>query len=268
MNLRLHLWLAAACVLLSACQNQSTSLSMSGKALPMAITLPAAPPLAMPTLAGPPAMDFKLLELNEFFPPGASPIWPNPKIVVPMYLTPKGQYPSTEESMSPDQSAVVGSRSEEAYRGLRHWLKLFRKGDTQARSLLFTSTSFDTLWSKDSLGLAISHYVGDNNADVLVVRVRDDRQTRKVQVRPVLEPYFSSALLDSPRFEIAYRWSDGPTLVVRGMGRMAGEPYDMFGYEIAIDSAHPEDPSQMRFIRGYFKAGRPAPAATPASPAP
>jgi hypothetical protein len=259
--MRLHpvVWLCLPCILITACQQADTRSAGLNSNLFIKPTPPPAPaivgtmrPLVLPEL------DFRSLELSEFIPPGATPIWPEPRVKLRLYETPKGKFPSTEEVVSPDNTGVVGSRSEEAYRGMRHWLRLFRRGDSAAKSLLWSSNSFDALWSQDSQGLAVTHYVGKNNAEVLTVRVRDDRQTHKVDIRKAIEPYFSPALLDSARFEIAYRWSEGRILVMRGIGRLGAEPYDIFGYEIAIDSEYPEDASRMQFIRGYIKNGQPA----------
>ena len=256
LTLTLPLLLVGACLV--SCQQQALHPTNGGPGL---FVTPKDPSIAAVdiTLKFPPLppIDFGLLDSDEFIPPGAKVIWPDPKINIPFHVTPRGKFPSTDEVVSLDNAAVVGSRSEEAYKGMRHWLRLFRRGDTQARSILWTNKSFEALWSKDSLGLAITHFTGENHAEVLVLRVRDERETKRIEPRPALEPYLSSVLLDSPRFEKAYRWSDGPTVIVRGIGRLAAEPYDLFGYEIAVDSAHPDDPTRMRFIRGFVKAGRP-----------
>lgn len=203
-----------------------------------------------------PDLDFSRLEGDEFIPPDATVIWPDSKISVALHLTPKGKYPSTSESVARDGNAVVGSRSEQLGDHLRHWLRLYRRGEEQARNVLHTEHSLETLWSQDSRGLAISHFLGKNDAEVLIVRVRTPGETKRVETRDALSRYFSDAQLASSRFEKAYRWSDGPLLVVRGIGRQASAPHDLFGYELLVDSEHPDDPSQVRLIRGYVKAAR------------
>lgn len=248
---------AVVCLGLAACQTIAPIATREPQ-----FTLPPPPPMAPVSSHGPlkplrlPELDFSLLSADDFIPPGATIIWPDPRYTVPLHLTPRETFPSTAESTAPDGTAVVGSRSEKAYGGLRHWLRLFRQGDSIARSLLQTDKSLETVWSHDSLALAISHFVGNNRAEVLVVRIRDDRQTHPVDTLRALAPYFPPVLLESPRFEIAYRWSNGPVLVVRGMGRFPAEPYDTFGYEIAIDATQPDNPGQMHFIRGYIDEGR------------
>lgn len=201
-----------------------------------------------------PDIDFSRLEGDEFIPPGATVIWPDAKISATLHLTPKGKYPSVNESVSRDGNAVVGSRSEQLGDHLRHWLRLYRRGEEQARNILYTEHSLETLWSQDSRGLAISHFLGKNNAEVLVVRIRAPEETKRVKTRDSLARYFSEAQLESPRFEKAFRWSDGPLLVVRGIGRQSSEPHDLFGYELLVDSEHPDDPGSVRLIRGYVKA--------------
>lgn len=201
-----------------------------------------------------PDIDFSRLEGDEFIPPGATVIWPDPKVSVALHLTSKGKYPSTSESVARDGNAVVGSRSEQLTDHLRHWLRLYRRGDEQARNIFHTEHSFETLWSQDSRGIAISHFLGKNHAEVLVVRLRNRDETKHVETRDALVRYFSEAQLESPRFEKAYRWSDGPLLVVRGIGRQSSAPHDLFGYEMVVDSEHLDDPSRMRLIRGYTKA--------------
>jgi len=89
-----------------------------------------------------------------------------------------------------------------------------------------------------------------------VVRLRNRDETKRVETHDALVRYFSEAQLESPRFEKAYRWSDGPWLIVRGIGRQSSAPHDLFGYELVVDSEHPDDPSRARFIRGYTKAAK------------
>lgn len=79
-------------------------------------------------------------------------------------------------------------------------------------------------------------------------------EPKRVETRDSLSRYFSEAQLESPRFEKAYRWSDGSLLVVRGIGRQSSEPHDLFGYELLVDSEHPNDPAYVCLIRGYVKA--------------
>src|SRR5882757_4998582 len=83
-----------------------------------------------------PALDFKSLELSEFMPPGATPIWPEPRVQVKMYETPKEKFPSTAESVAPDNMAVVGSRSATGGEAMRHRLRLFRRGDADPTTIL------------------------------------------------------------------------------------------------------------------------------------
>ncbi len=204
-----------------------------------------------------PDIDFSRMEGDEFIPPGANVIWPDSKISATLHLTPKGKYPSTAESVSRDGNAVVGSRSEQLGDHLRHWLRLYRRGEEQARNILQTEHSLETLWSQDSRGLAISLFRGKNYAEVLVVRIRTPGEPKRVETRDSLSRYFSEAQLESPRFEKAYRWSDGSLLVVRGIGRQSSEPHDLFGYELLVDSEHPNDRAYVRLIRGYVKAASP-----------
>jgi hypothetical protein len=205
------------------------------------------PPINIPDL------DLNLLEGDEFIPIGATAIYPELKITVPQYPTPKGKYPSTEESIAPNGNVVVGSRSAEAGSTLHHWLKLYRRGDKEAQSIFQTDHSFETLWAQDSRAFAISHIIGKNESEVLTVRVKDDAEPKPMKINDVLARYFSAAQLATPRFEKAYRWSTGSWLVVRGIGRQTVPPYELFGYEVVVDSAHPGDPQYMSFIRGFVK---------------
>jgi hypothetical protein len=200
-----------------------------------------------------PEIDFSRMEGGEFIPPGATVIWPDQRISVPFHLTPKGKYPSTGESISLDGNAVVGTRSEQRSVNLLHWLRLYRRGEEQARNILSTENSLETLWSHDSQSLAISHFIGKNYAEVLVVRLWDGLKPRRVETADALVRFFAAAQLASPRFEKAYRWGDGPLLIVRGVGRQSSVPHDLFGYEVVVDTEHLNDPGAVRLIRGYVK---------------
>lgn len=204
-----------------------------------------------------PDLDFSRMEGDAFIPPGATVIWPDPRITVDIRLTPKGKYPSTAESIAMNGNVVVGSRSAQEGDHMRHWLRIFRRGDAEAHNILQTENSLETLWSYDSSRLAVSHFIGKNEAEVLVFRVGDEGWARPLVLDEALKPYFSEAQLSSARFNKAYRWSDGAQLIVRGIGRQASEPHDLFGYEMVVDAAHPDDPTHMHLIRGYTKAARP-----------
>lgn len=220
--------------------------------------VPSLPAAASPTLTlrlpPLPEIDFRWLDLDEFLPPGATLIKPAKEISAPLYLTPVAKYPSTQECVSLDGNAVVGSRSEQGNEKMRHWLRLFRRGDDQARSIFQTQHSYEVTWAKDSRALAISHALGKNTGEVLVLRLGTDDEAQPVDVRDVLRPYFSEAQLASLCYNKVYRWSDGPKLIVRGVGRLASEPFDLFGYEVLVDAAHPVDPAHMHFMRGFVKA--------------
>jgi len=215
-----------------------------------------------------PELDFSSLEGDAFIPLGATVIWPFSRIAVEIRPTAREKFPSTAESVARDGNAVVGSRSSQEFDHMRHWLRVYRRGEAQARNIFQTDNSFETLWSYDSRGLAISHFTGKNSAEVLVYRLGDGDGVRPVAsaLRDALRPYFSEAHLTSPRFNKAYRWSDGSQLIIRGIGRLASEPYDLFGYEILIDAAHPDDPGRMYLIRGYVKSAKPAPPQAALSP--
>ncbi|MCX6956358.1 MAG: hypothetical protein NTV51_29845 [Verrucomicrobia bacterium] len=195
---------------------------------PPPFVTPSAGPTVALKLPPLPELDFSRMEGDAFIPPGATVIWPDPRITVEIRLTARGKYPSTAESVARDGNAVVGSRSSQEFDHLRHWLRVYRRGEAQARNIFQTNNSFETLWSYDSRALAVSHFTGKNTAEVLVYRLGDAGGVRPVELRAALSPYFSEAQLTSPRFNKAYRWSDGSQLIIRGIGRLASEPYDLF----------------------------------------
>lgn len=236
-----------------SCQQKPAQLESKAPGFGVSLNLPSSSlTFQMPQLVMV-EFDLNLLEGDEFIPIGATAIYPDLKLTVPQYPTPRGKYPSTEESVAPNGNVVVGSRSAEAGSTLHHWLKLYRRGDKEAQSIFQTDHSFETLWSQDSKAFAISHIIGKNEAEVLTVRVKDDAAPQPMKIHDVLTRYFSAAQLATPRFEKAYRWSTGSWLVVRGIGRQTVPPYELFGYEVVVDSAHPGDPQYMSFIRGFVK---------------
>ena len=95
--------------------------------------------------------------------------------------------------------------------------------------------------------------MGKNPGEVLVLRLGTDEEAQPVDLREVLQPHFSPAHLASPCFNKVYRWSDGPMMIVRGIGRVSSAPFELFGYEVLVDAAHPDDPTKTHFMRGFVK---------------
>lgn len=200
-----------------------------------------------------PELDLSLIEGDEFVPVGATVILPDEKIDFPRYVTPKMSCPTTDECISPDKTAVAASRSEGLESEFRHWLLVYKRGDKWARSVFHTYNSFDVLWSKAGGHLSITSYLGKNTSEVFVYDLNGTDIARPIDVKNAIKPYFSEWQMKSPVFVKAYRWSDGPYLIVRGIGRSDEPPHDLFGYEVLINADHPDDANKMHFIRGYVK---------------
>lgn len=182
----------------------------------------------------PPDIDVAWLDADEFIPPGATVIFRRPERPR-IQPTPRARFPSTEECVAIDGNAVVGTLSDKTQRDVKHRLLLYRAGDAASKTVLLTANTFEVLWSPDSEYVAVTEFVGRNSSEVFVVN-RKDAAPERVDLGEVLARHFRTGLLDAPRFHKAYRWSDGPLLLIRVLGRLPVPPYEQFGCELLVDA--------------------------------
>ncbi len=215
-----------------------------------------APPYTLPVFE-PKPIDQRAMYADDFVPPGAERILPNPRVEPKLHETPQMKYPDLEPLPSPNGLLTLFSDSGEAKKVMIHWLMLYRKGAVRPESLFHTRNSHEVMWSTDNERVAVTDFIGDNRSAVTIVDVRDDSATPLLDLKPALLPYLAEYLLMSPTFVRAHRWSDGSRVLVRGVGRMAESPFDQFGYEVLVDLAHLEDPASVVFVGGYLKKNTP-----------
>lgn len=224
------------------------------------------PPWTLPDY-GPREIDMSWLELDDFLPPGASAVLPPTQVSVQTYITPRAYYPSTElcvsgtgmlqlECMSWERRlpVVFGSGSEAS---VVHALTLRSGPSSAGKSLWRTVHAFDVLWSNNSRFVAVSHFHGDNQSEVLVIDTTDPTQILRADPIPAVRDYFTEHQLASPVFLKAYRWSNGPMLLLRAIGQSRVVPHDSFGYEVLVDVGRPADAETATFVRGFVLHRRP-----------
>jgi hypothetical protein len=225
--------------------------------------LPPIPPLALSRpdvdLGLPPGrprqINSRWLFGDEFFPPGAKRIYPEPRVEPKLRETPQIKYPSMEVLPSPDGALTIFSDSGEAKNVMVHWLMVYRKGEARPASLYHTRNTFEVLWGADSVHAAITEFIGDNRSEVLIGDMRDYSRTGPLDLSAAASKYFDVDQLAAPRFVRAHAFGDGPLLLVRCVGRLPTAPFDQFGYEVLVDLAHLDDPSTLTFVRGYVLPG-------------
>lgn len=192
-----------------------------------------------------PDIDVAWLDADEFIPPGATVIFRRPE-KPRVQSTPRAKYPSTEECVAIDGNAVVGTASDKTQREVKHRLLLYRRGDAASKTVLLTANAFEALWSPDSEYIAITEFVGRNSSEVFIVN-RKDGVPEPVDLADLLAQHFRPGLLDAPRFQKAYRWSDGPLLLIRVLGRLPVPPYEQFGCELLVDTRRIASRSEAAF---------------------
>lgn len=230
--------------------------------------MPTLAPLPMPSInAGPAAaprlrvpdlrLDPRLLELDEFFPPGAQRVGPPLAVAPDLAAEEKTRFPSTELCASPDKRHVLfhdgmkrqkrGERSD-----IYHWLMLLKHDAPFPNAIFLTRLAFEASWAGDSNRFVVTHFLGDNSSEVFVVDTYD-LERRPIDVRPLLVQYFPKYLGTVPMFVKAYRWTRDGRLVVRAIGRAREEPYELFGVETAVVFDGLGAEPRLQFLRGFIK---------------
>jgi hypothetical protein len=223
---------------------------------PVPPLMPTAPSYSLPLpVFGRRHVDSKWLFGDEFFPPGATRIFPSPPVKPKLNETPQIKYPSMEVLPSPDGALTIFSDSGESKNVMVHWLMVYRKGDAQPASLFHTRNTYEVIWSADSVRAAITEFIGDNRSEVTIGDMRDYSRGEPLDVRPAVAAYFTVDHLAAPRFVRAQAFGDGALLLVRCVGQLAESPFDQFGFEVFVDLTRLDDPAAMTFVRGYVLPG-------------
>jgi hypothetical protein len=197
-------------------------------------------------------IDPKLLELDEFFPPGAKRVGPARRLSIELAPERRTSFPSTELCPSPDKRFVLFhdgmKRREEIY----HWLMILKHDAPFPNAIFLTRNVFDASWSEDSRRFAVTHYIGDNSSEVFLVDPAE-LVRKPVEARQWIEEFFPRQILGAPMFLKAYRWSRDGRLIVRGIGRSQVPPYELFGCELVTEFTGSEAAPRTSFVRGYIK---------------
>src|SRR5262245_8835830 len=118
----LRMWLPL-CALLAGCRHapppvMAVSLGGGADAFPVV-----APSYSLPLpVFRPRQVDSKWLFGDELFPPGATRIFPTPRVTPQLNQTPQVKYPSMEVLPSPDGALTIFSDSGESKNVMVHWL--------------------------------------------------------------------------------------------------------------------------------------------------
>ena len=192
------------------------------------------------------------LELDRFFPPGARRVGPFHDESLELAADNRVRFPTAEVYDSPDQAftlfhdGVKRSRTQ-----ITHWLMMYRKGADFPHAIFNTSASFDASWSPDSALFAVTHYIGHNSSEVFVCTTPLFKET--VDVRPFVREFFPPHFIEASIFVKAYRWTADGVLIVRAVGRSWIEPYELFGFEIAVRVAPDASGLDARYLRGFIR---------------
>ena len=226
-------------------------LSMSGG--------PSLPPIPSKSLELRPPIDLRidlnLLDLDEFFPPGARRVGPTQPLTAELAPLKRTRFPSTELCPSPDQRYILfHDAMKRKGRNIHHWLMLLKQEKAAYPNTIFgTSFSFEASWSENSQRFAVTHFIGDNSSEVFAVGV-DELVRLPIGVRPFLEEFYPPHFASQSLFLKAYRWTRDGRLVVRGLGRSREEPHELFGCEVLITFRDAGAEPQVTFLRGFIKA--------------
>jgi hypothetical protein len=221
--------------------------------------LPTLPPLRLPP---PPAMKFNLpawqrsvdprrLDVAEFIPPGARRVGPATTINLQLATETPTKFPSTESCASPDQRAVLFHDGTQRSSLILHWLMLLKKDVALPIGVYCTTTSFETMWSRDSGWFAITDFSGQNRSEVFIEELNELRRD-PIDVRPLVEEFFPLHLLSAPMFVKAYRWTIDGKLVVRAIGRGEEAPFEEFGCELLVTPRAAAADPVVTWLNGYI----------------
>ena len=192
------------------------------------------------------------LELDRFFPPGARRVGPHHDESFKLAADNRVRFPTTEVYTSPDQAyslfhdGVKRSRTQ-----ITHWLMFYKKNADFPNAIFNTSASFDASWSPNSALFAVTHYMGNNSSEVFVCTTSLFKQT--IDIRPLLSEFFPPHFSDASIFVKAYRWTADGVLIVRTLGRSWIEPYELFGFEMAVRVDSIANAVESRYLRGFIR---------------
>jgi hypothetical protein len=195
-------------------------------------------------------LDFKWLDFDGFFPPGATRLTSDRFASLQLCAERRTRFPTTELCNSPDENFVLFHDGMKRKNDIFHWLLLLKKEALFPNAIFCTGMAFDVSWSDASNRFAVTHYVGRNSSEVFVVCTADLIR-RSVEVKPPLAPYFAESMLSAPMFSKAYRWTRDGQLIVRGIARSEQEPYDQIGFEVLAAFPDGDSDPQTTFLRGY-----------------
>ena len=246
-------------LLLVGCQQTKTPERNATALLIPPVSLPG--PKSVPLVIRTPDLrvDFSLLELTEFYPPGALRIVGDAEYPSNLQPVSRVRFPSADPLWSPDGAFAVytdgqtrnsGGRkvAKKNTREIFHWLMLHRKDALYPSSLYSTATAFELSWAPDGSRFVITDYVGNNSSEVHVFSTAPARA--RIDLGPTMRERFPSNAWEASLFVKAYRWSSEGKLVVRALGRAGVEPYELFGCEVVVDLTTIDSPL-ITFLRGF-----------------
>lgn len=199
-------------------------------------------------------IDLNWLDLEGFFPPGAQRIGPDHSAGLKLLPDSRTRFPSTELAPSPNREFVLFVDGTKRTRQIHHWLMLLARGADIPNSIFTTTTAFDVTWSPDSSCFALTHFVGNNSSELILLR--PDRARSELVVTSLIQEHFPAHFADVRLFLKAYRWTPDHHLVLRALGRSSVEPHDLLGLEALVDLSAFTAP-RLKFLRGYIKPPEP-----------
>lgn len=199
-------------------------------------------------------IDLNWLDLAGFFPPGAQRIGPDHSADLKLLPDSRTRFPSTELAPSPNREFVLFVDGAKRARQIHHWLMLLGRDSDLPSSIFTTTTAFDVTWSPDSSCFALTHFVGNNSSEVVLLR--PDRARAEIVLTSLIQEHFPAGFADARLFVKAYRWTPEHHLIVRALGRSTVEPHALLGVEALADLSAFSAP-RLKFLRGYLKHPEP-----------
>jgi hypothetical protein len=195
---------------------------------------------------------FPWLELGNFFPPGAVAIYPHHGYRPPHLLdTPRAWFPSTAECTSRLGNATLYHEAEKSGEGMSYVVFHRDEPTKKIKPVFEIRKALEVLWSPDGSRAAITILTGSNTAAVVILPMATLKASEPIDPSSALARYLPPYLVQAPQFIMALRWTTSGELVLRARGEEPAAPYPYFGYEVSVDTDHPDLPGAIEFLRGY-----------------
>jgi len=195
--------------------------------------------------------DIRVLELQDFIPPGARVIETGAAIPT-LFEEGVAQFSSGDQptSRSPDSRSRLLLENVTQANGKGLWLVLRSRGAQNSEPIILSERPIEALWAPSSDKFAVNHWADPYARDTFVV-VIGNAQRMFFDLTPLLNLHFSSEGRALRRVARAYRWTTNGDLVLRALFQRMEEPYSVFGCEVQVGLSN-GIPS-LTMLRGFIK---------------